>query len=181
MKPELSVLYRRFQSLQLEVHELLQGIPARVHSTAMEDLVDAGFMCREISKICDDLRISCDKTQSVVSKYICARTSVDSLQGKEVVLKGELATATPDLVVKPNIPDRGSQEYVDLMRWIGLSDEMIQRDMLRPSFTRIQEILTERAVRGEKPPPGISATFTEAVVVFRKRKVAKSNGNKEEF
>jgi hypothetical protein len=170
MKAELIKIFRRMQALQLETQQVLSTIPARVVVDPMPDLVDSGYLCREISNICEDLRKSCNSREDTIGRCIAARAGADSMRGEVTVLHGEYANATPYVKVKPRFPDPDTPEYAVLMRWIGLSDEMIEKGMLRPSFTRIQEILTERAEKGEQALPGISVTFTEANVVFRKRR-----------
>jgi hypothetical protein len=166
-------------ALQLEAQQILKSIPSDVHQTTIEDLVDSGYICREMSNIADDLRKSCDDKKNCIGHYLAARAAVSAIQDDELLaLRGELATATTDISVKPKLPKEGSKEYVDLMRWLGVSDEQINSSVLRPSFSGIQEILTERAKDGKQPPPGISVTFTEATVVFRKKKG--SNGQEDE-
>lgn len=180
MKKELISLHSRLQKLQMDIHQELAAIAQSIPSETVPDLVDAGYLCRELSSMCDDLRKGLTNRQVVIARYLAARAAVDGMQGSETSLKGELATATPDIKVMPKIPENGSTDYIELMRWIGVPDELISRDMLRPSFSTIQRVLTQMAVDGKKPPPGISMTYTDAQVVFRKRK-GKTDGKQEDF
>lgn len=179
MKAELLVHYQQIQKYQLAIHEVLQSLVSEIQTTKDADLVDSGFLCREIANICTDIRKAAELRMAIIGKFLAARAAVASMQGELLELKGELATATPDLKTKPKLPENGSPEFNKLMRWIGVSEELLKTNMLRPSFTAIQDELTRRAAAGEKPPPGISVTFTEAMVVFRRRNPKKTNEQPE--
>ncbi len=179
MKEELLAFYRQIQQYQLKVHEFLQSIVGEIQTSKDADLVDSGFLCREIADICNDIRKAAELRMAIIGKFLAARATIAGMQGESMDLKGELASATPDVKTKPKLPDQGTPEFNRLMRWIGVSEELLAANMLRPSFTAIQEELTRRAALGEKPPPGISVTFTEASVVFRRRNSKKTNEQQE--
>ncbi len=170
MKTELKLLHDRVRELQMAIHNAMAGIPNSIAVEEIPDLVDAGFLCREIANMSEDIKKISENRKTIIGRFLAARASVAAMQGSIVDLRGEYASASADIQVKPKFPEEDTAEYFELMRWIGLSDEMIQRGMLRPSFTKIQEELTKRVERGEKPPPGIMNTFTDAQVVFRRRK-----------
>lgn len=171
LKGELKLLYEQMEALQMRVHEMAAALGGQIPVERTPDLIDIGFMCREISNIADDIRKTASSRQAVTGRLIAMRAAAATMQGEEVVLRGEMATARPETDMKPKLPDPGSEDWNALMRWIGLTDEQIQRDMLRPSFSRLSEILKERAERGEQPPPGIVHTFSDAMVVFTRRKM----------
>lgn len=170
MKDDLHLLRSRIQNLQMDVHQVMAGIPNSVTSEEIPALVDSGFLCRELANIAEDIKKIAENRQAIIARFLVARASVAALQGEVIDLSGELATGSPVIKQKPKLPEQGTEDWVKLMRWIGVSDDLIQKDMLRPSFSRITEVLTERAERGEKPPPGILNTFTDAQVVFRRKK-----------
>ena len=181
MKAELLLMFRRLQEFQLELHGVLNSVPSELSTDSVGDITDSGFFCREISRIADDIRKGCDARQGLIGRYLVARVGAAGAQGEGLKLDGEYATGVPDIVVKPKLPDSGTPEFIELLRWIGCSDEQIQGDMLRPSYKGIQKVLTERAATGEQPPPGISVTFTDATVVFRTKSRKTKDGNQEEF
>lgn len=182
MKEELQGLFDQLQKLQMQIHSALASISSNLSGEKLPDMIDSGFLCREMEEIANDLRKNCADRKGLIAKMIAMRaTSEFMTTGKSPVLRGELASATPDLVTKPSIPEPGTEDFNKLMSWLGCSDELIQRGVVRPSFTSLKDIVTRATVEGNKPPPGISLTFTEATVVFRRRKGKKTNGSKEEF
>lgn len=185
MKSELHALFNRLQSLQLEIHQALSRVNNAMAYTPIGDMVDAGFLCRESSKICQDLKVQYESKQGLIGKVLATKAGAASLQGEALVLEGELATGAPQCTEKPKFPATGTADWKALMRWLGCTDEQIQADMLRPSFTAIQVELTRRLESGEKPPPGVVASFIDVSTVFRtkNRKTStkeKANGSTEE-
>lgn len=167
MKPELVKMFETMQAFEIEAQSLLSVVPGRVSSTSIEDLVDAGFLMRELSRICETLRKAFEARQGLVARFLAAAAGADALRGVEMKLEGELARAKPVVNVKPKIPDPRTADFVKLMRWLGVSDELIGKDVLRPSFSSLKAELTKRLESGEKLPPGITATFQEMACEFR--------------
>lgn len=185
LKQEVYDLYRRVQAFQMDALGVTSSAtPGSVINTPVPDLVDVGFLCREIAKICDGLRKAFSAKQEIVGRYLATYAASQALQGNEVDLQGEMATGTPDVAVKPKIPPNNSPDFVKLMRWLGVPDDLITKDVLRPSFSALSEELTRRLATGEKPPPGIVTTYSDMLTVFRRKRSFKDNDDgsqQEEF
>lgn len=181
MKDEIKKIYDELAALQMRLHSFLASVPSEISGTSVADLVDAGFLCREAANIGKDIKTNCEARKDLIGKYLAARAAAAAMQDEVLPLKGELATATPTMQSKPNIPDVGSEEYNQLLRWCGVSDEVIKRDLIRPSFTSLQDTVTRFTIEGKPLPPGISLVYTETTVVYRKKMSKKTNGQQEEF
>lgn len=181
MKTTIQTLFTEMQALQMRLHSFLASVPSDISGTPIPDLVDSGFLCREIASICQDLKVNCEARQHLIGKYLAARAGSAAMQEEVLELKGELATASPTVQSKPNIPSPGSAEYNELLRWCGVNDETIQRNLIRPSFTSLQDTVTRFTIEGKPLPPGLSLVYTETTVVYRKKPRKKANGKQEEF
>lgn len=177
MKAELQLLFNTLKELQLEIHQVLETIPQRVSAESIPDLIDSGFLCRELANVVDDIRNRCENRQAIISRFLAATASVAALKGESMDLRGELAIAVPDITVKPNLPKNDSPEMIKLLIWLGVPEDIARSGTVRPSFTKIEELLTKREAAGQKPPPGIMSKWTDAKVVFRRR----TNNDKQEF
>jgi hypothetical protein len=179
MKNDIKVLYDDIQALWHKVSQVCFEFQNVVAQIPREELVDCGYFMREMRNACDDMRKNCDAKQQVAGRYLAAQAGAAAMQDIDLKLEGEYATAVPDIIIKPRLPRRGSPEYMELLDWIGVSREVASRNLLNFSFTEMAKIVTERLSRGENPPPGIMATHTDAVVVFRKKRGVNETTNDE--
>ena len=170
LKERMVALHKHSQTLQLKIHTLLNETVNQVGALSIEDLCDVGFLMREVSRMMKDLVKGIDGKQGIVSRVLASRATTAALQGEMLELRGELCSATPEVKTKPIFPTEGTPDYEKLMRWIGLDkQELIDSPMLRPSFRGVEEELTKRMALGEPAPPGVTSSFTEVTVVYRKR------------
>jgi hypothetical protein len=174
-KGSLQAKWRALQLLQLAIHEELSQLQNQMSSLKIEELVDIGFFCRRMEEISNSLRRDCEGRVSIIGRTLAAYVGAEALRGNEVNLSGEFATATPTIREKPKMPSNDSPEMRELLRWIGVSDEVINKGYLRPSFSQLEAELTRRLETGEKPPPGIQATFREVSAVFRQKRGKKQD------
>lgn len=174
-KQTLLAKWRALQLLQLAIHEDLSQMQSSLTGLPIPDIVDIGFFCRKMEDISDTLRRDCSARVAVVGRMLAAYAGAEAIRGNEVSLSGEFATATPTVTEKPKMPSNNSPEMRELLRWIGVSDDVIDKGYLRPSFSQLEEELTRRLETGEKPPPGIQATFREVSAVFRQKRGKKQD------
>lgn len=156
------------QAMDLELKTLTGSIPDRMQKETVPQLVDCGFACRELGAIFQSLKVSFESRQHTISRMLAARVAQKQLMGETPVLRGELASASPDVDVKPKLPKSDSEDHKLLMKHLGVSDELIENDTLRPSWTTLQKIVKDKLAAGEPLPPGIQNTYTDATVVYRR-------------
>jgi hypothetical protein len=169
-KQTLLAKWRALQLMQLSIHEDLSQMQHHLTSLPIPDIVDIGFFCRKMEDISDTLRRDCLGRVAVVGRTLAAYAGAEAIRGNEVELSGEFATAIPTIKEKPKMPSNDSPEMRDLLKWIGVSDEVIASGYVRPSFSQLEQELTRRLETGEQPPPGIQATFREVSATFRQKK-----------
>lgn len=139
----------------------------------MQDLVDLGFLHREISDKLDELRKECNARQERISRVIGAtvikRTTTDPTL--DMTQRGTLASATPDVGVVAICPKPNTPEYVALMKGLGIeNEELIASGALAPHFVRMSEYVSERLSKGLPAPAGVLGTSpTFRVTYIRKR------------
>lgn len=183
LQERMVALHDHAQKLQLKVHTLLAETVHSVGTLSIEDLCDTGFLMREIGRILKDLKDGLESKQGIVSRVLASRAATAALQNEMLDLRGKLCSATPEVKTKPIFPKEGTDDYSKLMRWIGVSNELIDSPLLRPSFKGLEAELTKRMALGEPAPPGVISSFTEVTVVYRKRTGKKrkdENGNEED-
>jgi hypothetical protein len=170
MKTDLQALYSEAKALWTRTGVLLFEFQNAVQQVPRDDLVDCGYLLREMRNAFDDMRKNCDAKQLLAGRRLAGEACSYALRGEDLKLEGELATASAEVTTIPRLPKRGSREYVELLRWLKVPEEVIATNRLDFSFTEMQKLVAEMQSRGENPPPGIVAAHTDAVAVFRKKR-----------
>lgn len=130
------------------------------------DRADLALLMREVGDMLDDLRKEAGANRELLDKVMCliwTTEAEDSLLGKSI--RGEIATATPDvrMAVNPPHPKRDRAKYELFANWAGLSAEFAESGLMRPHWPTLREMLSERMAQGKPLPPGIDASDTYAV------------------
>jgi len=144
---------------------LLQG-----DSLTEEQLCDMGFMLRETEKFLDDARKEVKAKKEMISKMLAVKITKAYMEdpSREMRARGTMATATPDVHIRPKLPKIGTPEYATLLGWLGVPDASIEGGTLSIHFNRMSEMLTRMAEEGKNPPPGLVGTYTDSNCVFRR-------------
>lgn len=177
-KAALSPLGRELQGLLAGIEALLdelyhfkeRAVPIlKENQMSSEDMVDIGFLFRELENRLDDSRKDCKATKELIGKIICLRVAKDSLNNLDAdpVVRGVLARGTPDVRRLPALPRKGTPEYVQAMKALGVQSEAaINSGCLKFDFHAIQALINECAAAGKKPPPGLDKDYPEYTTVF---------------
>lgn len=165
---KLKSAFQLMKQLQLELHAVLSTVQPTVGRMALGEAVDSGFLCRELSNIMEDLRKNLDARKELIGRVLAMRTAQQALQGEELKLEGELATASPSITVKPKLPEKHTHDWVQLMRFLGCTDKQIHEDMLRPSWKEIQGKIEAAMAEGKECTlPGVDPKWVDQTVIFR--------------
>ena len=151
--------------------------PALQDDTLSEsELCDVGFMLRECEKLLDEARKEVKSKKEMISKMLAVKITKSYMEdpSREMRAKGTMATATPDVNIRPKLPKAGTPEYVTLLAWLGVPDSAIEGGTLSIHFNRMSEMLTRMAEEGKNPPPGLVGTYTDANCVFRRTNNSKT-------
>ncbi|UOF80081.1 hypothetical protein [Caudoviricetes sp.] len=138
----------------------------------MQDLVDLGFLHRELADRLDEVRKECaarmDKVSRIIGGIVIKRTTMDPTLS--MTQRGTLASGTPEAKVLAVCPKPGSPEYVALLRAMGVKDDAIKAGALAPHFVRMSDYVSEKLASGQPAPAGILGTSpTFRVTYIRKR------------
>jgi len=141
------------------------------------ELCDVGFLLRESERWLDDARKEVKAKKELISRILSVKITRRCIEddSSELRARGELATATPDVKIRPKLPKAGTDEYGQLLTWLGVPAETIGDGLLSVHFKRMSEMLTRMAEEGKQPPPGLVGTYTDSNCVFRRT----NNNNNE--
>jgi hypothetical protein len=172
IKEELRALWLQAQKLELDAKGLASAVPGKVAVLSVADATDVGFLCREISNICDSLKKTFKARQDLVGQSLALKSGAAAIRGEDLKLEGELARGSVSCDNEPRIPHHDSPEFLQLMAWLGVPPEVASRGALRPSFRRLTDEINRRVSNGEKLPPGINAAYAKMTVTFRKKSLS---------
>ena len=169
-------LYQAFVSF---AYRLRQAMEAR--AVPDEQLADVGFLCRELSELIgEDLRKDAKARGELIGAWLCARAARKAAAGATSVgIRGRLCTATPDVGMRCIPPKRGDPAYDLIMAWMGVGERFVKAGAVGIHYSRMNELLTEMAARGEAAPQGLTAVPTNKVTYRRLRKRDEQSDERE--
>lgn len=178
---DAELLWELWQSVVLihqEVWDALAWNSRQMKSDvySKHELVDLGFLCRELENLLDDWRKDCKARKELAGKLIAravlqAADGVNDLQASTVV-HGILASASPDVSMIAEIPKPGTPEFVEFCNHFGISKECSE-DPLFPfaiHWKRAMECLELRQTEGKPIPPGFGKQFPHFWSKFVRKK-----------
>ena len=167
----LSELYDKTMELYEQVQAEVMTLRRVNDRMSPEELVDAGYLLREIESLLDDGRKECKARKAYIAKLLGREASTRALAGRDdLKIKGQLANATVDIKLLPKMPKAGTSEFDELMNFFGVTGEAARTGLLSLHFVKLTEYLTKSAEDGINPPPGLVGTFPEYSVIYRKKK-----------
>lgn len=123
------------------------------------DLVDAMYLMKCMSQLCEDLRKECDRAQRDLAKITCLSWTSKQVAdpGLPDKIQGQLARGEPQIKMVAVIPKRGTDAYNRICRSLGVPQEVIDAEMYHvhwPSFVEHCSLLLSQ---GKKLPDGIDS------------------------
>ena len=192
---ELQSVLTRVNEMHAEIYgfllSLAEGIKAGNYKTP--DLIDIGFLLREISEKADDTRKEVNNRKEVCEGLIAYDMTTRSVAGEDVKdpMPGFLASGSPKVKVEIPQPRVGTPENELFIRWVGGIDEAMKKidgidptvaekiaievshrvaAICKPEWKKLSELVTDCAARGKKIPPGLSdRQFTRFSTIFRRK------------
>lgn len=136
------------------------------------ELCDFGFLCRELSKIADDLRKDVDAFGKMSGKFMTLAALqdpdiVNQVGDEDLIIRGTLATAKPKIVIGASRPQFGTAEHTELLRYFGVSGDAVE--VVKVDWKQLQRRLTQLTEDGRALPPGIGKTFDDYKVTYRRK------------
>lgn len=153
--------------------------PINLVELSEEQMADTGFLFREAAATLDEIRKDAEAQRERVSLIlggICVGKFTETSDPDSFKVKGTLANAHVEVRTRPQMPNRGTPEYHQLMSHFGVPDIAIETGAIVPHYMRMMDLCTKLAEEGNPPPPGLLGTRAEPAVKFvRKRKKGQSN------
>lgn len=143
----------------------------RVAEHTSEELVDIGFVLRQVEELADELRKEAKAHKELAGKTIasrCLEAAVANPDSAVMTTRGTLATGVSDVRMEAVVPNSSSPEYGQLLEWCGVPDSVVKSGLLKVDFKKLGEAVTEAASRGAKIP-GAPKTWPVPFTTFRKR------------
>lgn len=161
---ELTSTRNEFHALFVETTRLLN-----TNTLLPPELVDYGFLFRELENLLDDWRKDCKAAKELVEHCI-GKQSVSDMD-MTTKIKGTLATGSLDIKMSHVLPKRGTLEFDALLNYLKIPNDAVGRGVISLNWLRMNEYLSEQLALGNKPPPGVITSKPVYKVVFtRKRK-----------
>lgn len=168
-------LTKKLEALQHEIieyhYELDKTLQGQVLHP-MQDLVDLGFLHREMSYQLDAMRkesnARMDKISRIIGAIVARKIAGDPTL--DMRQHGTLASGTPSPSVIAFCPKPGSVEYATLLRGFGVNEDAIKAGVLAPHFVRTAEYVSDLVSRGLPAPAGILGTAPSFSVTYVKKR-----------
>jgi len=153
----------KVQELWTEFHGELITMTELIASpkTAMGDLVDTGFLCREMETLLDDWRKECKARKELVTKILAIRSPAFG----DSTIQGKLASVSLDATLEVEIPKEGTPEYDEILKYFHVDPEI----PFKPHWKKVQELVLQRYQDGVPLPPGFGKQYTKTTGVFRRK------------
>jgi hypothetical protein len=132
-------------------------------------LMDAIYALKQTAKHVEDMRKELNKSLERLQKLGCLAMA----QLPEPKLAGEWATGSPLITEQPYMPSHSDEGYPAFMQALGVSDELLQRGTVKPSFSGVQNLIASAAENGLPVPPALKSAklIKKYTVVARSKHV----------
>lgn len=141
-----------------------------IHNEAdIKELADLAFALKKISELFDEMEKRTRNTYELAERLLCMMWAQ---VGDSDPIRTEHCTITPRIRMAAQIPKKGTPEYEELMKALGIGVELQKTDAVRPHWPGLVDYVTELLTSGRPLPPGVDASKTYPVygVTIRQRK-----------
>lgn len=140
-------------------------------SGSCTDLADLSYVMREALSQVDEMRKELRKAQDLAAKMFTVMWANDPEQtGPSVKTPWCIAEANPQTRASAVSPSKDPEGYAEVMRFLGVPDDIIASQALRTDWDAFGEVLTQAQRAGKVLPEAIGKTYTEYKVNVRRRK-----------
>lgn len=176
MHPKIVHLFQSHRKLTEEIYPEISSaiedvlVDVKEKNFSPEQLADIGYLCRQIDKLCDELRKDAKARAELCGRVIALAATKRAIVNGGVVetVRGEIARATPSVTHEPNIPGKGTREHNALLKAIGVSDECAKKGLVKVHYPSLQALMVERAELAQPLPEGLGVPRARYYCSFRK-------------
>ena len=177
MKEELKSLLETLTKMRIDFSQLTIPFIETHRNESNPDLVDCGFLFREIAAVCDEIRKDANARQETVNRTLARNLLevwAESMGTTDLKARGEYATGTAKAksTLVPVSPRKDPDAYARFMRACGVRNEFIAEGILKihvPSLTKWDEKLTERGEELPKAMEGATERLDTPTMQYRRR------------
>jgi hypothetical protein len=171
---EVQALFTKFEQSRLNFIEIRSKVSSFIkkNETDLSDLVDIGFLYRELSVRADEMRKDCNAMLELLAKILCHNVAKRSIELGNVLVepKGVLATANCEIQEVAQCPLNGTPEYTMVLTHLGVKDQLLlDTGMLKIDWNKFQEYIQLCNESGKPLPPGITKKWEVAKVTYRRK------------
>lgn len=132
-------------------------------------LMDAIFALKQSAKHVEDMRKELNKSLERLQKLGCLAMA----HLPEARLDGEWATGSPLITEQPYMPSDRDETYPAFMEALGVSQDLLARGTVKPSFSGVQNLIADAASEGRPVPPALKSAklIKKFTVVARSKHV----------
>lgn len=155
-------------------HELAKVVGTS-SSLQHEDLVDMGFLLRELETMGEEIRKEAKKRKDLCGKLVSFRVITKSVEDGSTDIPnihGQLASGKIVMKMQPVLPKKGTAEHSALLKYLKVDEESVERGLVKPDWTQMGLHCTELVAMGKPLPPGVGQTFPDYNVSYTKKRTA---------
>jgi hypothetical protein len=170
-------MYSEFTDLKMRTIELMLRIlsAAQANDLELSEMVDLGFLCRELATAADEIEKDATARQRLLGKVVCFRVLQDSDLANPVLdVKGTLASGTVNYKMMVIPPSKGTPEYLDLLKYLGVSDDALATGAVKLDWKGLQEHLNGLLESGNPVPPTLSRQVPDHTLTYRRSRNGKA-------
>ncbi|PHR91956.1 MAG: hypothetical protein COA69_09330 [Robiginitomaculum sp.] len=179
----LLLLGEEIEALKSEYLSHLLDVTAQMRRNGWtpEELVDVGFLLREHTAMIKDWKVEVSQRHDLAGKINAVRLiklAVADPMKAEDTIRGTLATGVQFSTIQPRIPKKGTPEYTQAMAHFGVTEEMVEKGVVKIDWKGIGKYATRIAESGGRLPSSLSDTFPVCGMTYRRRRdTTKGNRN----
>jgi hypothetical protein len=171
MDQDATTLYQYNSEVHCWNYNQLYELEQRIRKCAdLEELADYGYALKKVADMLDDTRKTANKASELAQQIQChLQTSLGAIGP----VRTQHCTATPDVKFQTPIPKKETdpEAYYAICELAGVSKDAADKEMVRPHWPGVTEMLTELAKAGKPFPAGINPEKIKPVykVTYRKK------------
>ncbi len=177
---ELNAIRLKLLKFQLDssalFHDILDLIKSESYTPV--DGCDIGWCFREIENYADELRKEAKARKELIGRLLAFRVTQDAMNDPDLLskegaltIRGRFCSGTPEVKQQGAQPKRGSEDYVKLCNFFGITDDaLIESGTVQFSFNKLGDLVSGLMVDGKQLPPGITKTYPLYSTIFRTKK-----------
>lgn len=165
LNDQINDLHYRFLEAVTELRSTLKK-----NESSLPELTDFGVSLRQSEMKLEEWRKETTAIRDFVGKLLCMKwVQEEALSSDpEVFVRGSIGRATPDIKTLTILPSKGTPEFDELCKWLGLTPQQVDAGLVKPDWKAVQDLFTAYAEDGKPVPSCAGKTVPQYVCVFQR-------------